>query len=131
VAPLDRLEGRAEAIWAKRDRKLAAAREARRLRRALTPQDAQPHQPLTSAKEPPMIHSAGETDAGSAGEQPAKDNRLGCGRKAGAGMALRDYPRTPLEPFGLSPDASENSDWPKASPLSESLISEGRLSSSR
>jgi len=78
-----------------------------------------------------MIHPAGETEAGSAGEQPARDSRLGCGRKAGAGMALRDYPRPPLKPFGLSPNASENSDWPKASRRSESLISEGRLSSSR
>ena len=34
VAPLDKLEGRAEAIWVERDRKLAQAREARAARRA-------------------------------------------------------------------------------------------------
>ena len=34
VAPADKLEGRAEAIWAERDPNLAEAREARRLRRA-------------------------------------------------------------------------------------------------
>ncbi len=33
VAPLDRLEGRAEAIWAERDRKLEEARWKRQLRR--------------------------------------------------------------------------------------------------
>jgi len=131
VAPLDKLEGRAEAIWADRDRKLAAAREARAARRAQARLGTEPKEPLTTRKETPMIHPAGETEAGSAGEQPARDSRLGCGRKAGAGMALRDYPRPPLKPFGLSPNASENSDWPKASRRSESLISEGRLSSSR
>ena len=34
VTPLDKLEGRAEAIWAARDAKLAAARLARAARRA-------------------------------------------------------------------------------------------------
>ena len=74
-----------------------------------------------------MIHPAGQTDAGTlslskGGEQPARDSRLGCGRKAGAAMALRDCPRIPHEPFGPSPNASENSRLPQAS---ESLISEG------
>jgi hypothetical protein len=90
-----------------------------------------------------MIHPAGETDAGTlslskGGEQLARpacrslgvgrDSRLGCGRKGGAGMALRDSPRTPLEPFGPSPNAAESSRLPQAS---ESLVSEGRLSNSR
>jgi transposase InsO family protein len=131
VTPLDKLEGRAEAIWAERDRKLAEAREARRARRAEARLHGLTSRALTSAKETPMIHPAGETDAGSAGEQPARDSRLGCGRKAGAGTALWGRPCPPLEPFGLSPNASENSDWPKASRLSESLIPEGPLSSSR
>lgn len=131
VAPLDKLEGRAEAIWAERDRKLAAAREARAARRAEARLGNQRKELLTTGKELPMIHLAGETEAGTAGEQPARDSRLGCGRKAGAGMALRGYPCPPQQPFGLSPNASENSDWPKASRLFESLISEGRLSSSR
>jgi putative transposase len=131
IAPLDKLEGRAESIWAERDRKLAAAREARAARRAEARRREDPQELLTTRKETPMLHPAGETDAGNAGEQPARDSRLGCGRKPGAGVALRDYPRAPLEPFGLSPDASRNSDWPKASRPSESLIPEGRLSNSR
>jgi len=131
LAPLDKLEGRAEAIWAERDRKLAEAREARRRRRAQVRQRAEAPLDLTVSKETPMLHPAGETDAGTAGEHPARDSRLGCGRKAGAGMALRDDPRAPLDPFGLSPDASENSDWPQASRPSDSLIPKGHLSSSR
>jgi len=131
VAPLDKLEGRAEAIWAERDRKLAAAREARAARRAQARLGTEPRELLTTRKETPMIHPAGEPEAGPAGEQPARDTRLGCGRKARAGMAPRGYPCPPLKPFGLSPDASENSDWPQASRPSESLIPEGRLSSSR
>ncbi|MBM4036221.1 MAG: transposase [Planctomycetes bacterium] len=131
VAPLDKLEGRAEAICAERDRKLAAAREARAARRAQARLGTEPKELLTTRKETPMIHPAGETEAGPAGEQPARDSRPGCGRKARAGMAPRGYPCPPLKPFGLSPDASENSDWPQASRPSESLIPEGRLSSSR
>jgi len=129
IAPHDKFEGRAEAIWAERDRKLAAARGARAARRAQATLGTENGELLTPSKELPMMHPAGETDAGSAGEQPARDSRLECGRKAGAGMALRGYPCPPLKPFGLSPNASENSDWPKASRLSESLISEARLSS--
>jgi len=45
-------------------------------------------------------------------------------------MALRDDPHASLEPFGLSPDASENPDWPQASHLSESLMPSRALSSS-
>ena len=125
------LKNRGEAIWAERDRKLAEARAARAARRAQARLNNAPSEALTSAKETPMLHPAGETDAGSAGEHPARDSRLGRGRKAGAGMALRDDPRAPLEPFGLSPDASENSGWPQDSRPSESLMPTGHLSSSR
>ena len=117
VAPLDKIEGRAEAIWAERDRKLAEARRPN-----------EPQELLTARKETPMIQLAVGTDAGSAGEQPARDSRPGCGRKAGAGMALCDCPRAPLEPFGPSLHASEGFRLPQAS---ESLISEARSSSSR
>jgi len=44
VAPLDKLEGRAGEILKERDRKLEAAREARKRRRAHARQDAQPTQ---------------------------------------------------------------------------------------
>ncbi len=57
VAPADRLEGRAEAIRAERDRKLAEARRGAPSARL-----------LTSGKETPIIHPAGETDAGTTGE---------------------------------------------------------------
>ena len=125
-------EGRAEAIWAERDRKLAPAREVRAARRAEARRRSEPQELLTNRKGTPMLHPAGETDPGTlslskGGEQPARDSRLGCGREAGAGMGLRDYPRTPLEPFGPSPNASGDSRLPQAS---DSLISDGRLSSS-
>jgi hypothetical protein len=110
-------------ILAARDAKLEAAREPRRAKRLELRA-----QPSTSPKETPMIQSAGETDAGSAGEQPARDSRLGCGRKAGAGMAHRGHLCPPLEPFGPSPYAPENSDLPKAS---RCLITPGQMSTSR
>ena len=133
VAPLDKLEGRAEAIWAERDRKLAEARQARAARRAQARLGTEPKELLTTRKETSMIHPAGETDAGTAGEHPARDSRLG--RR----MTVEgERPRSPVphrrprrrghpEP----PDASANSDWPQASRLSESLIPNGALSSSR
>ena len=61
---------------------------------------------LTPREEMPMIHPAGETDAGTLSLSKGRDSRLGCGRKAGGGMALGDCPRTPLEPFGPSPNAT-------------------------
>jgi transposase InsO family protein len=128
VAPLDKLEGRAEAIWAARDRKLAAAREARRQRRAAARRQAAGPQPLTTRKETRTLGPAGETDAGSAGEQPARDIRSGCGRTTAAGMARTGHPRPPHSTFGASPMPEENSAEPQARrPLSP----EGQLSSSR
>ena len=75
-----------------------------------------------------MIHPAGETVAATLSLSKGRDSRPGCGRKAGAWMTIWGYPRAPLQPFGPSPNASENSRLPRAS---ESLISEGPLSSSR
>ena len=72
VAPIDKLEGRAEAIWAERDPKLAAAREARAARRAEARRPNEPQELLTTSKDTPMIHPAGQAGAGSAGEQPAR-----------------------------------------------------------
>jgi len=130
VAPLDKLEGRTEAIWTERDRKLAAAREARAARRAQARLGTEPKELLTTRKETPMIHPAGETDAGSAGEQPARDSRPG--RRMAVEGEPTGSPNLPPPNGGYGhpepPDASENSRLPQAS---ESLISEGRLSSSR
>jgi putative transposase len=79
LAPIAKLEGRAEVIWDGRRRKLREAR----LRR-----QAQPHllaagvvaggePPLTKPQEIAMVFPAGETEAGSAGEQPAKGYPVG------------------------------------------------------
>ena len=69
IAPKDKVEGRAEAILADREQKLAAAREARKVRRR--------ERNLTKRKEESRLSVAGETEAGNAGERPARDNRLG------------------------------------------------------
>jgi len=65
------LKNRGEAIWAERDRKLAEARAARAARRAQARLNNAPSEALTSAKETPMLHPAGETDAGSAAVRQA------------------------------------------------------------
>jgi len=77
-----------------------------------------------------MIHPAGETEAGSAGEQPARDSRP---RRR---MTVEGEPTGSPNPDPLigrqgypePPHASENSRLPQAG---ESPISEGRLHSSR
>ena len=80
-----------------------------------------------------MIHSAGETDAGSAGEQPARDSRLGR-RMTVEGEPRRSpipYPHTAGTGHPEPTHASENSDWPKARRPSDSAIPKGHSSSSR
>jgi len=63
VTPKDKLEGRDKEIWAERDRRLEAARERRRLARKKF---------LKEETEDASIMVRGETEAGSAGEQPAE-----------------------------------------------------------
>jgi hypothetical protein len=77
-----------------------------------------------------MIDPAGKTDAGSAVEHRARDSRPG---RRMAVEQERIRPPNPLRSSGGGgqpepADASESSRLPQAS---ESLISEGRLSSSR
>ena len=72
VAPKDKLEGRAEAILAERERKLQSARE----RRAQMLRSAG-EKGLTRGKEESKLPAAGETEAGHAGERPARDSRSG------------------------------------------------------
>ncbi len=71
VTPLDKLEGHAEAILAERERKLQAARE----RRARMRRSSSEH--LTGRRPERKLPAAGETEAGNAGERPARDNRSG------------------------------------------------------
>ena len=69
VAPRDKMEGRAEAIQEARERKLEAAREARKIRRSEIA--------LTTKMKSNTLSAAGETEAGNAGERPARDSRPG------------------------------------------------------
>ena len=100
VLPRDKLEGRAEAIFAARDRKLEQARERRRLKR----QEAQRKKAteattlLTAPRTCGTKPSAGETEAGSAGAQPARDNRPGqqCEIRTGTDSTARPLPLTSL-----------------------------------
>ena len=66
LTPRDKLEGRAERILAERDRKLAAARDLRKHKRAS----------LTTSAPPATMILTGETEADGAGTPPARDNPL-------------------------------------------------------
>jgi putative transposase len=66
LTPMDKLEGRDKEIFAARDRKLEAARTARRTRRL----------GLTQPHAAPTMTLAGQTEVGSAGVQPTRDSRL-------------------------------------------------------
>ncbi|MDA1140450.1 MAG: IS3 family transposase [Planctomycetota bacterium] len=68
VTPKDRLEGRHEDIFTERDRKLEEARERRKTNRQKAWQASMDEFGLKS----PTINAPGETEAGSAEEQPAK-----------------------------------------------------------
>ena len=72
VTPNDKLEGRAESILAERERKLATAREHRAQMRRSSSEKG-----LTAKKPESKLPAAGETEAGHAGERPARDNRPG------------------------------------------------------
>jgi transposase InsO family protein len=127
VTPKDKMEGRAEAIWATREAKLAAARQRRKARRAQAAESSDSDFSIDRNLDPTTIPLAGETEAGSAGEQPARDNRPGIGRKPPAGAALDGCSRDPLDLFGHSLHASENATVGKAV---DPLIRVERLSNS-
>jgi putative transposase len=146
IAPKDKLEGRADAIHAERDRKLAAARQARKTRR-----EESERKHLTSWNEASKMHLAGETDASSAGAQLARDNRPGrrtsvTGESAdspgpiGAGLeaACASVACSRRCPEALMPQKTPGSgaepqlrDTAGLAGVPESLISERRLSNSR
>jgi transposase InsO family protein len=72
VTPQDKLEGKAEAILAAREGKLQAARQRRATMRRNSSDKS-----LTGRRPQRTLSAAGETDAGSAGERPARDSRPG------------------------------------------------------
>jgi len=74
IAPRDKLEGRSAAIFEQRKRKLALARERRERRfdSQRTTAAASAKRLLTSSRGSTTLPSAGETEAGSAGAQPAE-----------------------------------------------------------
>lgn len=87
VAPFDKLHGREERIFAERKRKLQDARRQRE----------QAHRDgasvLTTSALKNNVPATGETDAGSAGEQPARDSRPGFRRQTRRGDGPKLHPR--------------------------------------
>lgn len=79
ITPNDKLLGRAKEIHRQRDHKLEAARAMRKLERGQ--QRDQRSTNLTDNFAYVILQTVGETDAGNAGEQPARDNRLELRRK--------------------------------------------------
>ncbi len=100
IAPKDKLEGRAETIFAERDAKLAAARERRAAqRRQQRRQQRDPLKPwLTNWERLGILRSAAETDAGSAGAQPARDNQLGGDGCPSGGVPQLPHPSSTAYP---------------------------------
>ena len=91
VTPKDKLEGKAEAILAERERKLQAARERRaRMRRSSS------EKLLTGRRPDGKLPAVGETEAGHAGERPARDSRPG--RRAFALGVYSKYAPSPSAP---------------------------------
>ena len=99
VTPKDKLEGREKAIFAERDRKLDEARERRRAKRLerAGKEGLQNEFVLTARRDRATLHTAGETEAGSAGERPARDSRLGHRRSIAEGTGIQRRPLTPRD----------------------------------
>lgn len=144
ITPLDKLEGRAEAILAERERKLQAARERRaRMRRNSS------DNPLTGRRLSGKLPAVGETDASSAGGQLARDSRPGRrafklgvysmyspsrSRHTPGGQAFADAnAQSPLMPYKTPGSGAEPQDLVNVETTDgpESLIGVRRLSISR
>jgi len=87
IAPIDKLEGREKEILEDRERKLDEAR-ARRKQKRLSIKKYN----LTGKEEGAIVSIIGETEAGSAGGQLARDSRLRFRHEALAGEALTSLP---------------------------------------
>jgi putative transposase len=97
ITPKDKLEGRADAILAERERKLAMAREARKEKRRT----------LTNNPDTITIPATGETETGNAGKLPARDNPLG----------LRRY----VEPAAVNENRGSLQTIPEISPMPDHI----------
>jgi transposase InsO family protein len=129
VTPKAKLEGRAEAILAERDRKLQTARERRATMRRSWNEKA-----LTNRREHATIQTVGETEAGHAGERPARDSRPG--RRMTIAGESSDSPaliQSPPMPHKTPGSGAEPQDVVTASASDgpESLIGVRPLSNSR
>ena len=96
ITPKDKLLGRANEIHQERDHKLEMAREVRKLKRRQ--QKYQQSTILTDNFAYAILPVVGETDAGNAEEQPARDSRLDNRRKA-VGEGILFIPSDP--PSGI------------------------------
>jgi transposase InsO family protein len=95
ITPKDKLEGRAGKILVERDRKLDAARRNRKQRRQqmkANTNSSHPNSNLTKAEPSVIIPIAGKTEAGSAGEQPARDSRSGYDEHSSRGVKVTPRP---------------------------------------
>lgn len=120
IAPKDKLEGRENEIFRDRDRKLEAAREQRRLRRRQRREEQS--KSLTNSEPSARLRITGETEAGTAGEQPARDSRLDFRRNVGMGVAI-----TPSH----SSDIPETIPMPQKTQNMNQLNPEPQMSNSR
>lgn len=111
VTPKDKLEGRAEAVLARRRRKLQAARRQRKEKS----RQAQPQRNLTESEPSRKTLLAGETEASSAEEQLARDSRPGKRRSVAAGAAPRGRSRAHKATFADALKPEENLGSPPAS----------------
>jgi transposase InsO family protein len=129
VTPEDKLEGRAEAVLAARLEKLDAARRRRKERR-----DADRTEKDLTAQEPcRRTLTAGETEVGSAEEQPARDSRSGTRREPRAGAAREGSSHALTQALADAPMPLKNLGSPQAShPLNSELdLSISRWTSTR
>jgi len=124
VTPKDKLEAHAELVLARRRRKLQAARN----RRKENKKHGRTERNLTPPEPSRTTLLAGETEAGTAEEQPARDSRPGTRRDVAAGVAEPGRSRAHQHPLVDALDASENLGSPEAS---HPLTSERCLSNSR
>ncbi len=121
IAPLDKLEGRGGQIKKERMRKLAAAKRQRQENfiRAAN---------LTAPQGKTIILSAGETEAGNAGKQPARDNRS---KQATEGCMRAGQSTCPQLLENTSVDASHALKKSAVSYVDNQLRNEGEKSNSR